>query len=97
MYNRVLNNNVGPNIRHRRPKKIVAFKLFDKFLVKTSTEVLKYYVHTDVFVGVFCGSFLLEVFCKIHALKNFAKLTEKHLCQSLFLNKDEKYVTPQLY
>ena len=55
MYNRVLNNNVGPNIRHRRPKKIVAFKLFDKFLVKTSTEVLKYYVHTDVFVGVFCG------------------------------------------
>ena len=24
---------------------------------------------------------------KIAALKNFAKITEKHLCQSLFLNK----------
>ena len=28
-----------------------------------------------------------EVFCKKGALKNFAKFTGKHLCQSLFLNK----------
>ena len=28
-----------------------------------------------------------EVFCKKVSLKNFAKFTEKHLCQSLFLNK----------
>ena len=27
------------------------------------------------------------VFCKKGALKNFAKFTGKHLCQSLFLNK----------
>ena len=28
-----------------------------------------------------------EVFCKKDVLRNFAKLTEKHLCQSLFFNK----------
>ena len=28
-----------------------------------------------------------EVFCKKGVLKNFAKFTRKHLCQSLFLNK----------
>ena len=28
-----------------------------------------------------------EVFCKIAALRNFAKFTGKHLCQSLFFNK----------
>ena len=28
-----------------------------------------------------------EVFCKRGVLKNFAKLTGKHLCQSLLLNK----------
>ena len=28
-----------------------------------------------------------EVFCKKHFLKNFAKFTGKHMCQSLFFNK----------
>ena len=28
-----------------------------------------------------------EVFCKKDVLRNFAKFTEKHLCQSLFFNK----------
>ena len=30
------------------------------------------------------------MFCKKGALRNFAKFTGKHLCQSLFLNKVEK-------
>ena len=28
-----------------------------------------------------------EVFCKKDVLRNFAKFTGKHLCQSLFFNK----------
>ena len=28
-----------------------------------------------------------EVFCKKRALKNFEKITGKHMCQSLFFNK----------
>ena len=28
-----------------------------------------------------------EVFCRKGVLRNFAKFTGKHLCQSLFLNK----------
>ena len=28
-----------------------------------------------------------EVFCEKGVLRNFAKFTEKHLCQSLFFNK----------
>ena len=34
-----------------------------------------------------CRSSFSEVSCKKGALKNFAKFTGKHLCQSLFLNK----------
>ena len=34
-----------------------------------------------------CRSSLLEVFCKNIFLRNFAKLTRKHLRQSLFFNK----------
>ena len=34
-----------------------------------------------------CKNSIPEVFCKKDVLKNFAKLTRKHLCQSLFLNK----------
>ena len=30
---------------------------------------------------------LPEVFCKKGVLRNFAKFTGKHLCQSLFFNK----------
>ena len=30
-----------------------------------------------------------EVFCRKGVLRNFAKFTDKHLCQSLFLNKVE--------
>ena len=29
----------------------------------------------------------MEVFCKKGVLRNFAKITGKHLCQSLFFNK----------
>ena len=29
----------------------------------------------------------LDVFCKTVVLKNFTKITEKHLCPSLFFNK----------
>ena len=34
-----------------------------------------------------CRSSRLKVFCKKAVLKNFAKFTGKHLCQSLFFNK----------
>ena len=34
-----------------------------------------------------CRSSHSEVFCKKGVLKNFAKFTGKHLCQSFFLNK----------
>ena len=34
-----------------------------------------------------CGSSRPEVFCKKGVLRNFAKFTGKHLCQSLFFNK----------
>ena len=34
-----------------------------------------------------CRSSRPEVFCKNGVLRNFVKLTRKHLCQSLFFNK----------
>ena len=34
-----------------------------------------------------CRSSRQEVFCKKGVLRNFAKFTGKHLCQSLFFNK----------
>ena len=36
-----------------------------------------------------------EVFCKKGVLKNFAKFTEKHLCQSLFFNKGVRPAVPE--
>ena len=53
-----------------------------------SHKLSTYYYNTDV-----CKdpndyrSSRQEVFCKKGVLKNFAKFTGKHLCQSLFLNK----------
>ena len=35
----------------------------------------------------FCRSSRPEVFCEKDVLRNFAKFTGKHLCQSLFFNK----------
>ena len=39
------------------------------------------------------GSSRLEVFCKKGVLEKFTKLTEKHLCHSLFFNK----MSPSIY
>ena len=46
-------------------------------------EVLPYLWRIKTFFRNSCP----EVFCKKGVLKNFAKLTGKHQCQSLFLNK----------
>ena len=38
-------------------------------------------------MDIFFRSSRPEVFCKKGVIRNFAKFTGKHLCQSLFLNK----------
>ena len=43
--------------------------------------------NSTVFLFFFFRSSHREVFCKKVVLKNFAKFTGKHLCQSLFFNK----------
>ena len=40
-----------------------------------------------VLVITITRSSLPEVFCKTGVLRNFAKFTGKHLCQSIFFNK----------
>ena len=49
-------------------------------------EVLKFW-HSDLLFTVTIQKQPVDVFCKKGFLKNFVKLTEKHLWQSLFLNK----------
>ena len=44
-------------------------------------------VSSKVLGNAFNRNSLLEVFCKKGALRNFAKFTGKHLCQSLLFNK----------
>ena len=44
-------------------------------------------VFSTMCVGINFGPFRPEVVCKKGVLENFAKLTGKHLCQSLFSNK----------
>ena len=46
--------------------------------------------------SVYARSICPEVFCEIGVLKNFAKLTGKHLCQSLFFDKTAS-LSLQLY
>ena len=49
-------------------------------LFQTYLDIIEYTIFQ-------CRSSRLEVFCKKGVLKDFTKFTEKHLCQSLFLNK----------
>ena len=49
-------------------------------------EVLKFW-HSDLMFTVTIQKQPVDVFCKKGFLKNFVKLTGKHLWQSLFLNK----------
>ena len=42
---------------------------------------------TTSYPSLYCRSNTTKVFCKKVALKNFAKFTAKHLCQSPFFNK----------
>ena len=70
--------------------------LFQKFLI---ILVLNFYIiHKQFYIKhytifLYNASFTLyrsshpEVFCKKDVLRNFAKFTEKHLCQRLFFNK----------
>ena len=37
------------------------------------------------------------MFCQKAVLKNFAKITGKHLCQSLFVNKVKKEAQSQVF
>ena len=53
-----------------------------KFFCKKS----KISISVDQNSKIFRSS-LLEVFCKKGTLRNFAKFTGKHLCQSLFFNE----------
>ena len=53
-----------------------------KFLFFISIDLTRF-----SFVFVLVRSSCPEVFCKKGALRDFAKFTGKHLCQSLFFNK----------
>ena len=74
-------------------------ELFNPFLTNVPISYALKTPENQIFSGVFRGyrSNCPEVFCKKGVLKNFVKLTKKHLCQSLFFNKNAKYLrTPYL-
>ena len=77
-------------------------KLMGEELLPSDVRDLKYLLQDSLsgklylilrFFGILKFSFLVgkssrpEVFCKKVVLRNFVKLTEKHLCQSLLFNK----------
>ena len=62
---------------------LIKFHAFRLFLISTYLFIL---IHTYLFILVFRSS-RQEVFCKKGVLRNFAKFTGKHLCQSLFFNR----------
>ena len=77
-------------------------KLMGEELLPSDVRDLKYLLQDSLsgklylilrFFGILKFSFLVgkssrpEVFCKKGVLRNFVKLTEKHLCQSLLFNK----------
>ena len=64
--------------RHKRVKIFGQFFLFN-------ISILSLCYHLCFCI---CKSSDPEVFCKKDVLRNFVKLTERHLCQSLFLKKE---------
>ena len=57
------------------------------FLILAYGKNVKFKLFFYILNNFFYKSSRLEVFCKKGVLKNFAKFTEKHLCQSIFFNK----------
>ena len=61
------------------------------FLMNTSIEMFQFLGATALSafsVDSCCRSSRPEVFCKRGVLRNFAKFTGKHLCQSIYFNKE---------
>ena len=66
------------------------WSILRKYLATSTHELFLQEICTiDVWEGLIYlfRSSRLEVFCKKDALRNFAKFSGKHLCQSLFFNK----------
>ena len=65
------------------------FLLNGVFIFITLNEnIFKWFLTTNI-----CRSSRPEVFCKKSVLRNFAKFTRKHLCQSLLFNKGLRLAT----
>ena len=58
-----------------------------KMFLKVSHISRKKVSHFNKFTGLQLRSSRPDVFCKKRVLKDFAKFTGKHLCQSLFLRR----------
>ena len=78
-----------------RPHNLINFDMVQRFYrLKKFRAVILGLLHSFTFpfpvtlmIFITFRSSNPEVFCKRAVLKNFAKFTDKHLCQSLFFNK----------
>ena len=68
----------------------------DKIIAKTDSKIVSHLKHTIHYITIMnvnrCVKYRTEavtlgVFCKKGVLRNFAKFTGKHLCQSLCFNQ----------
>ena len=64
--------------------------MFQQYLLNTTHSLITCNSHNDKLIWkcIHFRSSSAEVFCKKGVLKNFEKFTRKHLCQSLFFNKN---------
>ena len=68
---------------------VIFHPLFLMVFIVTDTENMRknFRLHYTTNLYIEDGSSRPEVLCKKGVLRNFAKFTGKHLCQSLFFNK----------
>ena len=75
--------------------KTYIFKMFSFLLIFFIDTIMSVISSTQIACDVMCVQYVQkqppEVFFKKDVLKNFANLTEKHLCWSLFLIKMEAW------
>ena len=70
-----------------RKKRVVLRAMGKKPNVFTLQLPIYYILEKEISIGVNVRSCHQDVFCEKDVLKIFAKLTGKHLCQSLFCNE----------
>ena len=76
----------------KSPERLITMFVFYILNIKSVQTNTRYFLllvnNLELIMSIWFRSSRLKVFCKKGVLRNFTKFTGKHLCQSIFFNKN---------